>query len=93
MEVKNSYIHNSQNINGKHQTWSDRHQGSFANENYKEASMFGNPELPEPKTSQKSIATADEIEEEVEDGDPPKKKRVLEARSSGGARVYFRKIG
>ncbi|MET3022035.1 DUF6443 domain-containing protein [Flavobacterium hydatis] len=88
MEATNSYEHNSGNINGRHQTWSDRHQGSFANENYKEASMFENPELPETKTSQKSIATASDIEE-VEDGDPPKKKRVLDAKTSIIGKIWF----
>lgn len=41
MEAKNSYVHDSQNINGRHQMWSDRHPGSFANESSN--SMFGNP--------------------------------------------------
>ncbi|MFW0735995.1 RHS repeat domain-containing protein [Flavobacterium sp. T12S277] len=45
MEAKNSYVHDSQNINGRHQMWSDRHSGSFANES-SNSSMFTNPELP-----------------------------------------------
>ncbi|AYN04571.1 hypothetical protein [Flavobacterium sp. 140616W15] len=68
MEVKNSYIHNSQNINDRHQTWSDRNQGTFANENYKEASMFSNPEMPMETTeytreSKKYTVSADALEE------------------------------
>jgi RHS repeat-associated protein len=61
MEAKNSYVHNSQNVNGRHQTWSDRHSGAFSNESNN--SMFANPELPMDR-----LKTLDELEEEQGEG-------------------------
>lgn len=73
MEAQGNYAHNSQTINGRHQMWSDRHPGSFANES--DNSMFANPELPMDvlqTTSKKSTATADNLEEvSMEDDEPP----------------------
>jgi RHS repeat-associated protein len=79
MEATNSYVHDSQNINGRHQMWSDRHPGSFANES--NDSMFTNPELPmdrlktlnELQSEERSTATAGDLEEleTLDDDEPP----------------------
>jgi RHS repeat-associated protein len=73
MEAQQTYTHNSQTINGRHQMWSDRHPGSFPNESNN--SVFANPELPMDvlqTTSEKSTATADNLEEvSMEDDEPP----------------------
>ncbi len=76
MEAQQTYAHNSQTINGRHQMWSDRHPGSFANESSN--SMFANPELPTDvletlsnDDTNKSTASANDLEEIYSDDEEP----------------------